>query len=282
MLKSGVLGALVLSDSKRTSLSPEDVLLSRFSDYLKRPDLAGQRNEVIVGLVEALCAKALGKREPMKKAVIDCLMMIRRVDPKSCRFLRVAVARVNGKHIVPHTSTFKRKEKVFRATSAGTLDGLLARDKKVMKTFIKVKARGFSSSIDEIYLSRREGVIGTGDKKIIIGLETPVLFEPGCFEKLTPYKKLAQSALLCLAVPQCGSEVCEPYHTRIGGANADGETSIGTLCNDACEEYAKENSLEFYGTWVDAVGKCSPFVWQGLYNAFSGAKSYPRLVPVLS
>ena len=123
MHRSGLLGVEVLSDSSKISLSPEDTLLARFSHYLKRPEYAGQKGNVIIGLLEALVSKTLGKREPMNKAVLDCMMMIRRVDPKSCRFLREAIDRVDGKHILPHTSTYKRKEKQIvqrlRANSKG-------------------------------------------------------------------------------------------------------------------------------------------------------------------
>ena len=118
------------------------------------------------------------------------------------------------------------------------------------------------------------GVITQGSEKIIIGLEKPIAYDPEVVA-IMDYRKLARSALLALSVPQDGSEICDPFHVRIGGANAQGEKEIGMICTAACEEYAREKGLVFYGSWVDAVGKCSLFVWTGLISAYSGQKKYP-------
>ena len=92
-----------------------------------------------------------------------------------------------------------------------------------MKGFHTAEHRGFSISLDEIYLCRAPGILQQGDKRIIIGLEeSAVVYEPEAVANID-YRKLARSALLALSVPQDIREICEPFHVRIGGANAQGK-----------------------------------------------------------
>ena len=145
-----------------------------------------------------------------------------------------------------------------------------------MKEFLKRTERtGFSISLDEIYLVRAPGVLNQGEKKVVIGLENgAVECDPDTVANID-YCKLARSALLAMSVPQDASVTCEPFHVRIGGANAQGEKEIGVICTDASAEFAEEKGVVFYGCWVDAVGKCALFVWSGLLAAYKGEKNYP-------
>jgi len=144
-----------------------------------------------------------------------------------------------------------------------------------MKGFLKTECTGFSISLDEIYLVRAPGILQVGDKKVIMGLEDgAVEYDPNAAVNID-YRKLARCALLALSVPQDASAVCEPFHVRIGGADAHGEKDIGVICTDASAEYAEEKEVEFYGCWVDAIGKCAFFVWSGLIAAHKGEKKYP-------
>jgi hypothetical protein len=103
------------------------------------------------------------------------------------------------------------------------LEGLLSKEKNSMKGFLKAGPVGFSISLDEICLCPAAGVLQQGGKKIIIGLEgSAVDYEPDAVANID-YRKLARSALLALSVPQDISVTCEPFHVRIGGANAQGE-----------------------------------------------------------
>ena len=167
-----------------------------------------------------------------------------------------------------------RRESVNEEWEA-RLDDLLSNSKSSMKRFHTVERGDFSISLDEIHLVRAAGILKNGDKRIIIGMEEgAIVYEPEAVEKID-YRKLAHSALLALSVPQDISEICEPFHVRIGGGNAQGEKEIGVICTDASQEYAEEKGVVFFGCWVDAVGKCSLFVWTGLIAAYKGEKKYP-------
>jgi hypothetical protein len=270
ILRAGHLGADIVSEAKKVGRSPEDTLLIRFSEILKNPLYAECKDNVIVGFVHTLCSKALGVSDPIKEKVIDCLLLLKKIDPKCGRVLREACDRV-----LPAPSTLKRSEKRFRNTKVGSLEGLLSKEINSMKGFMTAEHVGFSISLDEIYLCRALGILQQKDKKVIIGLEdSAVVYGPDAVANMEyRYSKLARSALLALTVPQDTNEICEPFHVRIGGAKAQGEKEIGMRCTDAAEEYANEKGIVFYGAWVDAVGKCALFVWSGLIAAYNEEKN---------
>ena len=76
--RAGHLGADIVSEAKSLGQSPEDTLLMRFSKILKDPQYADYKDNVIVGLVECLCSKAVGASEPFKDKVIDLLMLVKK------------------------------------------------------------------------------------------------------------------------------------------------------------------------------------------------------------
>ena len=120
LLRAGHLGTEIVSTAKSLGKSPEDTLLIRFSQILKNPVYAKEKDNVIVGLVDSLCSKAMGGvTDPITQRVIDCLLLVKKVDPKCGRVLREAMGRV-----LPGPTTLKRYEKRFRATKAVFLDGL--------------------------------------------------------------------------------------------------------------------------------------------------------------
>ena len=77
--RAGHLGADIVHSAKSLGQSPEDTLLTRFSIILKNPHYAEYKDNVIMGLVDSLCSKAVGVSEPTKEKVIDLLMLVNKV-----------------------------------------------------------------------------------------------------------------------------------------------------------------------------------------------------------